>query len=1150
MIPGAPGRRTLSWLAVVALIVAAATGTYLVRRRSRLPGPDSPAYQTVVRRFYHGLAALEVGLLDDAASQFEQAATAIPGEPASWANLGVTRLRLGQLDPAADAIRHAVDLAPRNSDLALLQGQGDAFRGRVDDAIADFRHAVDLDPTNLRARYALADQIESSGATDAERQARALFDALGDDAPSNLVVAIERARLAARLGDAASLRTVLTRLRARSDQWPAEAMQQLQAVEEAASASNFSEAATTLVVLRNVLLRTTDYQESLAEVRTPAGLIARPIDRFLRLQPPVDTPAPPDPGFALAPTAPLDGNGASIAFAMPLDDAAQPAIFAVDGSTLRRIGEAKQSWRLGVQPTSSAGVAALDWNRDFRTDLAVAGLGGVRLLVQNAGGGFDDVTASASGGTPIDRDCFGVWAADIEADGDLDLIVGLIGQAPRVLRNNGDGTWQAERPFDAVTDVRDFAWGDIDADGDPDAVMVDANGDLHLFENRQAGVFRPIAPPAGLGRLTAATIGDVDGDGVLDLVTLDQTGAIRRATRRTDGWEVQALATWPQAASAAPGQYRVQLDDLDNNGALDLVISGAGRTGIWLADAAHRLSPLTTVPPAEMVSVADVDGDGRLDAVGVEAGRPVSFEGRGTQQYYWQVLRPHAQTTAGDQRINSFGIGGEIQIRSGLLTQKQLIDGPVVHFGLGTMPSVDVARITWPNGVVQADFDVDANQTIVVDQRLKGSCPWVFADDGTGLRFVTDFLWRSPLGLRINAQDTAGASQTEDWVKIRGDQLAPRAGSYDVRITAELWETHFIDHVELMAVDHPSDLDVFVDERFSTQPPALAVRAMRLPAPVAQAWDQSGRDVTDLIRKRDGRYLESFARGPYQGIAEDHFVDLDLGRTIPRRGPLWLVATGWIYPTDSSINVAIGQGHAVQPHGLSLEALDQSGRWVVVNPDLGFPAGKNKTILIDLASVRRAGVRGARRIRLRTNLEVYWDRIALAEGVEGPVRTARIAPSAAELRYRGFSKTDYARDRPEIPDYRHLANVAPRWRDLVGYYTRFGDVRELLAGVDDRYVIMNAGDELRLLFPALAPPPSGWSRDFVLIGDGWEKDGDFNTTFSKTVLPLPSHAVADYGSLRTPTVLEDDPVYQRHRDDWRTYHTRFVSPRDFVRGLR
>src|SRR5581483_9224925 len=138
---------------------------------------------------------------------------------------------------------------------------------------------------------------------------------------------------------------------------------------------------------------------------------------------------------------------------------------------------------------------------------------------------------------------------------------------------------------------------------------------------------------------------------------------------------------------------------------------------------------------------------------------------------------------------------------------------------------------------------------------------------------------------------------------------------------------------------------------------------------------------------------------------------------------------------------------------------------------------------------------------------------------------------------------------PEIPLYDRLANVAPRWRDLTGYYTRFGDVRELVAAVDDRYVIMNAGDELRLAFPTPEPPAAGWTRDFVLIGDGWEKDGDYNTSFSSTVGPLPSHAQPRYES--SPSVaLEQDPVFLAHRADWDTYHTRFVAPDRFLRGLR
>jgi hypothetical protein len=160
----------------------------------------------------------------------------------------------------------------------------------------------------------------------------------------------------------------------------------------------------------------------------------------------------------------------------------------------------------------------------------------------------------------------------------------------------------------------------------------------------------------------------------------------------------------------------------------------------------------------------------------------------------------------------------------------------------------------------------------------------------------------------------------------------------------------------------------------------------------------------------------------------------------------------------------------------------------------------------------------------------------------------RLLSDKADLRYRGYSRTNYERrDAPEVPEYGALANVGQRWRDLVGYYTRFGDVRELMARVDDRYVIMNAGDELQLLFPMLPPPAAGWKRDFVLIGDGWVKDGDFNTTSSKTVEPLPQHSRPDY---EASSGLEDDPIYRHHTGDWQTFHTRYVTPDRFLSGLK
>ena len=125
----------------------------------------------------------------------------------------------------------------------------------------------------------------------------------------------------------------------------------------------------------------------------------------------------------------------------------------------------------------------------------------------------------------INADCFGVWTADIEMDGDLDLIVGIEGRRRWCSGNNGDGTWRQVQPFAGVVGLRAFAWGDLDGDGDADAALVGERGDLHVFENRQGGEFREMPGPSGLAPMVALTIGDVNADGVLDLVTLDASGS-------------------------------------------------------------------------------------------------------------------------------------------------------------------------------------------------------------------------------------------------------------------------------------------------------------------------------------------------------------------------------------------------------------------------------------------------------------------------------------------------------------------------------------------------------------------------------------------------------------------------------------------------
>jgi tetratricopeptide (TPR) repeat protein len=1145
--------RTL-WIVAGALVAVVAIGAGLWQRARSLPSPGSDTYEQTTRAFYHGLAALEVGLLDDARQQFTSATGLVPREPASWANLGLTQMRLGELDAAAEPIQRALSLDPDNSDLVLLAARMETARGRLDEGIAGLRRAVALDARGLRARFALAEELTRLNTPAADMEAQTLLEELAMRAAANLAIHLERARLAAKMRDAQRLRESVDAIGRDAASWSEQARAQLAVVQKAAADGNFDEAPRATTILRNVLAPVPAFSESLTAVRTPAELIAEPFERFLVLASPPATPSVPDASLTYAAEAigAAPGQSSAVALAFPLNVEGAPAVVSADADSVQRIDSVPATWPLPLGrdfdnplPVRDS-IAPLDWNHDFRTDLALCGPGGIILLLQNEDGTFTDVTARASAGTVPTYDCAGAWPADIEMDGDLDLVVGVREGVPVVLRNNGNGTWQVQQPFAGTFSARAFAWADLDGDADPDTVFVDASGGLHIYTNRQAGAFAPAADLAPPANIVSVAVADLDADGTIDVITIDAGGVVRLTSRPGESWTTREVAGWDGLSAASPASHRLIAADLDNNGALDLVTSGRGQSRVWLAGVDHRLQPFDAVPQGDVFSVFDLNADGILDLVGVADGRPTRWLGKGTAGYHWKVIRPRAQQNAGDQRINSFGVGGDIQVRSGLLVQTQVLTGSPLHFGLGTRTGIDVARIVWPNGVAQAEFRGGVDDAIVAEQRLKGSCPWVFAWDGSRMGFVTDFLWRSPLGLRINAQDTAGVTQTEDWVKIAGNQLLPRNGIYDIRITAELWETHFFDHVSLLVVDHPAGTEVFVDERFSpAHPPSLAVNVTGQTRPVVRAWDEQGRDVTHLVTKRDGRYLASFERGAYQGIAKDHVLEFEAG-DVRMKPDTTLVASGWIYPTDSSINVAIGQGGHVAPSGVSLEAR-VAGRWVVVNPDLGFPAGKNKTMLVELGRVPAT----ADRLRLRTNLEIYWDFLGVAERSQAEPRTTRLQPANAELAFRGYSETISPRgEAPETPIYERLANTTQRWRDLVGYYTRFGNVNALLAGVDDRYVIMNAGDELRLRFEEQAPPPAGWRRDFVLIGDGWEKDGDYNTGYSQTVLPLPSHGRPDYGAGVSSLALSDDPVYQRYREDWEQYHTRFVTPSTFIKGLR
>jgi Tfp pilus assembly protein PilF len=1145
-------RRNLSLISLVIFLASCGTSG---------PQPNTPATTDAVRAFYVGLAALQAGDDVRATEELTKATQLAPDEPAAWANLGILQMRHRDYEASSKSLERARGLADKDpkiyETIALLEKQ----RGNFDASQAILQKAIDLDPNNVKVIYALAKEKERQ--TD-DRAARELYERILRARPDNLEVQLEALRLAAKQNDTAALEQIAADIGRPELPWEPMVQTQLDALHSAVSADDAREVVTQVSFLRNMLLRDPRFRASVDEVKYSDTTIGEPFTRPLFLKVPSSSPAPADTALTFEPR--TTGGRALWAKVLYLNGDSPPSVVSGTG-TETRIG----GTTIPFSVSNASGFASFDFDYDFKNDIALAGGNGFRLFRQ-VGDSFSDVTPQTKLPSEIINGNYaGVWVLDIESDGDLDLVLGRESGSPVVLQNNSDGTFSAVEKFAEANSVRELLWFDVDEDGDADVVSTDKNEYVRYFSNERGGKFRAQEElHKAYGQASAMAIGDLYNDGKLDLVVIYDAGesppqfmsgaagrafqpafimrapqnfcTVLETTKETRAANGTVIETHTNRFS---NNCNLEVADLDNNGASDLLLSNSAETIVYIAEIDGRFSQLSTRIRGNVSEIADLDGDGRLDLIGTADGQVMTFINKGTKDYNWQTVRPRAAKTTGDQRVNSFGIGGEFELRSGLLLQKRLITEPIVHFGLGEYPNADVLRVVWQNGSVQAEFDLKPNQTIAAEQRLKGSCPHLFAYDGESFKLVKDAPpWSPALGLKINAQDIFGVLSTEEWFKIAGEALKPtKENFYELRITGEYWESFYIDHYSLLVVDHPEGTEVFTDERFAIPPAPLEVFTTGQTREFVSAKNDKGEDVSALVRTLDEKYLDGFERGTFQGVAKDHYVELELPADAPADKRIAIVADGWVHPTDASINVQLGQSSKEKPRSLSLEVKDAKGVWRVAKENLGFPAGKMKTVLIDLPP-------GARAARLRTNMEIFWDKLAWAVYEDGGQnKTTRLELATSDLRYRGFSVIEKADDSsPEKPVYDRLLTTSQRWRDMEGYFTRFGDVRELLAGTDNRFVLINAGDELVLKFAALPPPAAGYKRDFVLIGNGWIKDGDLNSVFSKTLIPLPTHESNDYS--RPPTTLENDPVYRKHRSDWLNFHTRYVSPDRFRNALR
>nr|VFK24329.1 MAG: Tetratricopeptide (TPR) repeat [Candidatus Kentron sp. MB]VFK34295.1 MAG: Tetratricopeptide (TPR) repeat [Candidatus Kentron sp. MB]VFK76635.1 MAG: Tetratricopeptide (TPR) repeat [Candidatus Kentron sp. MB] len=799
----------------------------------------------------------------------------------------------------------------------------------------------------------------------------------------------------------------------------------------------------------------------------------------------------------------------------------------------------------------------LDADHDGDLDLFLVNANGPNaLLHNNLNGTFrsDPVLGvTKAEATKTSGRTLAILPADLDRDRDTDLII--LNRTPphRVAINDRLWSYHASPDFAAfeAAPALAAAVADLDADGITEIYTIAPDGGLSRWSRNREGVFMaesaPCVPGPGdacLGANPGATqssqdpttsvlptgspwaqlaVIDIDGDGRFELWVASPAGWSVLRVQNPEPTGSSASDAAPQATPQAIPLFTARLP------------AGKRLLGI---------TPLLLDPgngPGLLGLVEDADingsqGDAPSSGVHPQGARDkitLMHWTPGPGRHPFLALHFTGMSDRGKaMRSNASGIGTRFsaRVRNRWTIAQYFGDhsGPgqghqPIAIGLGGAPSADFIAIDWSDGVLQTEIDLPARQRhlITETQRQLSSCPVLFAWDGDKYRFVTDFLGVGGMGYALGPPGQYNTPRPWENLLLAPGQALPRAGRYRFKLTEPMEEVAYLDALRLVAYDLPSGWRMALDERMGLgdPKPTGAPFFYRRELSPRLVINQQGNPVTDVLRHVDGRAAPLPPLDPrFIGrLAREHILTLNFPRVLRPRDPAGappparrakkakalapiLVIDGWVeYPYSQTMFAAWQAGADWQAP--SVEALGQDGRWHPVLTRFGYPAGMPRRMSAPLRDLPP----GARVLRLRTNQEIYWDRITVAFPEPLPTARRHVLPLvSARLNAVGFpGRVDSSQRHPGF-DYARRRPFGDT-RPMSGFLTRYGPVEELLTEADNALAIFGAGEEIHVEFTAPdQPPPNGWQRYLVLETQGWTKDRDLFTKDGETVGPLPT----------------------------------------------